>query len=181
MPDSTLEEILNSVEVAERPAKAPRKKRTLAAKVKPLDPSRAADNGDRVTVEYTATLPNGRVFDKATSDNPFSFTLGANQALPAFEYAIKGMTIGETKTITIHPLEAYGIWKEEAVITVERNTFPAGADIQVGKQVKVAFSGGTEQVMKVVGVIDTEVKLDGNHPLAGYPLTYHNLTLQAIE
>ena len=46
-----------------------------------VDPDRLADTGDTVTVEYIGTLPNGRVFDKSTSENPFVFTLGARQVL----------------------------------------------------------------------------------------------------
>ena len=91
------------------------------------------------------------------------------------------MKVGETKTFAISPLEAYGIWQEDRVITVERNTFPAAEHIEVGKQAKVAFSGGTEQVMKVVEITDTGIKLDGNHPLSGYTLTYNNVTLTKIE
>ena len=146
-----------------------------------VDPDRLADTGDTVTVEYIGTLPNGRVFDKSTSENPFVFTLGARQVLSSFEHLIKGMKVGETKTFAISPLEAYGIWQEDRVITVERNTFPAAEHIEVGKQAKVAFSGGTEQVMKVVEITDTGIKLDGNHPLSGYTLTYNNVTLTKIE
>lgn len=142
---------------------------------------RSPEAGDTVVIEYTGTLPNGRVFDKATPENPFSFTIGANQALPALEFVIKGMKIGETKTFTLNPMEAYGIWREDLVITVERNTFPAHEQIEVGKRAKVAFSGGSEQVMKVIEITDAGIKMDGNHPLAGYPLTFHNVTLKEIE
>ncbi len=162
------------------PAEKPKRKRTTKPGVAAAD--RVAGEGDRVTVEYIGTLPNGRIFDKAEPANPFTFTIGAGEVLPAFEHQVKGMKVGERmSTFTISPLEAYGSWKEDLVITVDRSTFPDGDCIEVGKKAKVAFSGGAEQVMKVIEITENEVKLDANHPLAGYNLTYHSLTLSGIE
>ena len=185
MPKAKNDEVQHATDIPEKTVKPPRKKRApkpVQAAEKPVvDPDRSADTGDTVTVEYIGTLPNGRVFDKSTSENPFVFTIGEKQVLPAFEYLIKGMKVGETKTFALSPLEAYGIWREDQVITVERNTFPAEEHIEIGKKAKVAYSGGTERVMKVVEINDTDIKLDGNHPLSGYTLTYNNVTLTKIE
>jgi peptidylprolyl isomerase len=184
MPKEKKDVVQHAADIPETTVKPPRKKRVTKpaqAAGRPVDPERSADIGDTVTVEYIGTLPNGRVFDKSTSENPFVFTIGAQQVLPAFEYLVKGMKVGETKTFAISPYEAYGIWQEDRVITVERDTFPAEERIEVGKKAKVAYSGGTEQVMKVVEITDAGVKLDGNHPLAGYTLTFNNVTLTKIE
>ena len=184
MPKAKNDDVQRDTDIPEKTIKPPRKKRTLKTAQsleRPVDPGRSADTGDTVTVEYIGTLPNGKVFDKSTSENPFVFTIGAKQVLPAFEYLIKGMKVGETKSFAISPLEAYGIWREDHVITVERNTFPAEEHIEVGKQAKVAYSGGTERVMKVVEITDAGIKLDGNHPLSGYTLTFNNVILTKIE
>ncbi len=145
------------------------------------DHSRTAVTGDTVTVEYTGTLPDGRIFDRATPENPFVFTMGAGQVLPAFESPLEGMQVGETKTFAIPPGDAYGIWKEELVVTVPRQSFPEGEQIQVGKRAKVADEEGNDCVMQVLEVSDTHVKLDGNHPLAGYTLSFNDVTLTAIN
>ena len=184
MPKAKNDDVQRDTDIPEKTVTSPRKKRAskpAQAVERPVDPDRSADTGDTVTVEYIGTLPNGRVFDKSTPENPFVFTIGAQQVLPAFEYHVKGMKVGETKSFAISPLEAYGIWQEDRVITVERNTFPAEEHIEIGKKAKVAYSGGTERVMKVVEINDTEIKLDGNHPLSGYTLTYNNVTLTKIE
>jgi FKBP-type peptidyl-prolyl cis-trans isomerase 2 len=141
---------------------------------------RAVETGDRVTVHYAGTLDDGEVFDTADGKNPLIFTLGSKQVFPVLEYSVLGMKIGETKKIRLKPIEAFGPWMETAVITVERMTFPADEEIVVGKKAKVAYSGGSERVMRVMEVTDTSVKLDGNHPLAGLYLNY-DLKLAAIE
>jgi peptidylprolyl isomerase len=143
--------------------------------------SRTAEQGNRVTLEYTGTLPDGRVFDKATPENPFAFIVGAGEAMPAFEAAVQGMQVGETRTFVIQPREAYGIWHEEMLITVPRESFPPDERIEVGKRAKVVDADGNECVTKVIEITDSHIKLDGNHPLAGYALCYNDVRLTAID
>jgi FKBP-type peptidyl-prolyl cis-trans isomerase 2 len=141
----------------------------------------AAIDGATVTLEYTGTICDGRIFDKATPENPFCFTLGADQAMPAFEAEIRGMRLGESRSFSIPPQEAYGVRHEELVITVSRESFPPDERIEVGKRARVADADGNDCVMKVVEVTESAIKLDGNHPLAGELLTYNNVTLTAIS
>ena len=141
---------------------------------------RMAEIGDTVTVHYTGTLDKGDTFDTANERNPLVFTIGANKVFPKVEYSVVGMKVNQRKVIRLTPTEGFGFWSKDNVITVERTTFPAEESLMVGKKAKVAYSGGTERVMKVIEVTDTEVKLDANHPLAGLFLTY-DLILAAIE
>ncbi len=138
-----------------------------------------ADDGVTVTLEYTGTLLDGRVFDRATPENPFVFTVGAHQVMPAFEAAVRGMKVGESRTFTIAPEEAYGLRHEELVITVPRESFPPEARIEAGKRAKGADADGNECKMIVLEVTETGIKLDGNHPLAGQTLHYNDVTLTA--
>ena len=174
----------STVDVAGGTAKTPRKKATAKPKSTAVTisaPDRRPVDGDRVTVEYIGTFPNGQVFDKATPEEPFVFTVGAGQVLPKFEAMVKGMTPGITNTFTVHMIEAYGPYREQMVITVPRDSFPSGDALQVGKRASVADDQGNREVMKVVEITDTTVKLDGNHPLAGQSLTFHNVKITAID
>ena len=143
--------------------------------------SRTAEDGATVTLEYTGTIHDGRIFDKATPENPFVFTMGAHQAMPAFEAKIRGMRRGDSKTFTISPEDAYGIRHEELVVTVSRDSFPPDERIEVGKRARVADADGNECVAKVIEITDTSIKLDSNHPLAGHQLTYNDVTLTVIS
>ena len=72
-----------------------------------------AKAGDAVAMNYTGRLEDGTVFDSNIDPNfghtdPLEFTLGAGQMIPGFEKQVLGMKIGEKKTLTIPPEEAYG-------------------------------------------------------------------------
>jgi len=72
-----------------------------------------AKTGDTVSMNYTGRLENGVVFDsnvdpKFNHVEPFVFTLGAGQVIAGWDKGIIGMKIGEKKTLTLPPQDAYG-------------------------------------------------------------------------
>jgi FKBP-type peptidyl-prolyl cis-trans isomerase 2 len=139
-----------------------------------------AQQGSTVSVHYIGTLDNGRIFHSTADEEPLIFTIGQNQVFPALERAVLGMAVGQTVNIVIPADEAYGPRLKENVIRVERSHFPAEKEIRVGQKLSIGFTGGRERVMQIVGVTETEVTLDGNHPLAGLDLTFA-LRLDGIE
>ena len=65
--------------------------------------------GSRVTVNYTGKLENGTKFDSSFDRNqPFSFRLGAGQAIEGWEKGILGMKKGGERKLIIPPQMAYG-------------------------------------------------------------------------
>lgn len=138
-----------------------------------------AGNSDTVTVHYIGTLDNGRIFDSTQDREPLVFTIGSGEVFPALERAVTGMTVGETKNVLLPAAEAFGPRKQENIIRIERSALPAGQPVTVGRRLSIEFSGGESRVMTVIGVTDSDVTLDGNHPLAGRDLTFA-LRLDAI-
>ena len=67
-----------------------------------------AKSGDTVEVDYTGKFEDGEVFDSSEGRDPLMFTLGAGQVIAGFDKGVLGMAVGESKTITIPPAEAYG-------------------------------------------------------------------------
>jgi FKBP-type peptidyl-prolyl cis-trans isomerase len=72
-----------------------------------------AQVGDKVSMNYTGRLQDGTVFDsnvdpKFQHVKPFVFTLGAGQVIPGWDKGIVGMKVGEKKTLTVAPEDAYG-------------------------------------------------------------------------
>jgi FKBP-type peptidyl-prolyl cis-trans isomerase 2 len=126
------------------------------------------------------TLDNGRIFHSTDEHGPLTFTIGADQIFPALERAVIGMRAGEAKNIVLSAEEAYGPRRRENIIQVARQAFPAGKEIVVGQKLSIDFAGGTSRVMMVTAVGETDVTLDGNHPLAGCELTFA-LSVDRVE
>jgi FKBP-type peptidyl-prolyl cis-trans isomerase 2 len=128
--------------------------------------------GSSVTISYIGTLDNGKIFHSTDDHGPLTFTVGSDQIFPALEQAIIGMRAAEVKNILLAAAEAYGPRHRENIIQVSRDAFPAGKEISVGQKLSIDFTGGTSRKMLVTVVGDSEVTLDGNHPLAGCDLTF---------
>lgn len=124
-----------------------------------------------ISFHYLLTNRLGEKLDSSEGAEPFTFLEGAKQIIPGLEKELLSLKPGDKKKITVVAVEAYGEHKKEYVMTVPRDRFPAGADIKIGDR----FRGGedpTAPVFTVMGVTDTEVTVDGNHPLAGQDLTF---------
>lgn len=138
-----------------------------------------ARKGDTVSVHYRGTLADGSEFDSSHGRDPLRFTLGAGRVVPGFDAAVTGMTVGETKTVTIPSDQAYGAQRPELLLKLPRSQVPPGMEIEVGQQLQL---GRGDQAFPVVvrEVGDDEITLDANHPLAGEDLTFA-LELVAVD
>lgn len=146
---------------------APPTSQAPATTAAPSDPDRVAGAGDAVSVHYVGTLDDGEQFDSSRDrGEPLSFVVDSGQVIPGFDAAVTGMMVGDVVTVRIEPADAYGEWTEERVVTVDRSQVPD--DTAVGAEL---FSPQGQRFV-VLEMTDTEVTLDGNHPLAGEALTF---------
>jgi len=144
----------------------------------------------KVTVHYIGRLDDETVFDTSVEEVAkacgkyaagrdysqwLSFEVGAGQMIAGFDKGVEWMTIGQTKTIHIEAMEAYGERSEANIIKVPRTQIP-NAD-QLEKWMKVYASNG--QPFTVYEVTDKEITLDANHELAGKKLIF-DITVQSI-
>ncbi len=87
-------------------------------------------NGDNVTVDYTGSLVDGKVFDTSFKGvgeenniikqdyKPLKFTVGKGRVIKGFDEGIVGMKAGESKTLTIAPDKAYGPVDPQMIQTI---------------------------------------------------------------
>ncbi len=135
--------------------------------------------GNTVKVHYTGKLDDGTVFDSSIDRDPLQFTLGEGQMIPGFEQAVVGMSLNESKTVTIQMDQAYGPHREEMVTAIERNQIPENMQqLEVGQQLQIRQDDGQTFLVLVTDVAESSVTLDANHPLAGKDLTFD---LQLVE
>lgn len=131
-----------------------------------------AQQGDRVTVHYIGTLDNGRIFDQRDGDEPLSFTIGAGEIFPAMEAEIIGMKVGEVKNIHLSAEQAYGLRRDENLLKVSRQMFPADRELRIGRKLSIELKDKELRMMRIRQVDEQDVLLDGNHDLAGCDLTF---------
>jgi peptidylprolyl isomerase len=136
-----------------------------------------AQNNDTVKVHYTGKLDNGTVFDSSQGGDPLQFTIGTGQVIPGFEDAVRGMNVGEAKTVHIPPEQAYGERRDDLVLEVTLDQFPSSP--QLGQKFELQTRSGKTIPATVAAVTDSHATLDANHPLAGKTLNF-DLELVAI-
>lgn len=126
-------------------------------------------NGDQVTIHYRGTFESGEEFDSSLEREPLSFVAGSEELIPGMSQAVIGMKVGDKKTITLPPEEAYGHPRDEMIIQVERSQLPE--DVQVGVMLGLSTPDGQFHAT-LVELADDKATLDGNHPLAGKTLVF---------
>jgi len=132
-----------------------------------------AKNGDKVTVHYTGKFEDGKVFDTSLDGQPLSFELGNGHVIQGFNDAVVGMEPGESKTVTISPDKAYGDYKKELVINVEKSKLPPDTDPQIGQKLSANHSGNDTKInFTIVEIEDDVLTLDANHVLSGRNLVF---------
>jgi len=124
-----------------------------------------------VAIDYTLTDNDGVVIDTSTSREPLKYLHGTGALIPGLEKELVGEVVGDKLDIAIKPEEGYGMRNEEMLQTVPREHFGHVPDLQVGMQ----FQANSEQgpiMVTIMEVTDKDVKVDGNHPLAGVVLNF---------
>jgi FKBP-type peptidyl-prolyl cis-trans isomerase 2 len=82
------------------------------------------------------------------------------------------MSVGENKTVTIPPEEAYGERHDQLVQEVPKSALPEEIDPAVGMHLQSRSPEGQVLNLVVTEVDDDSITVDGNHPLAGQALTF---------
>jgi trigger factor len=135
-----------------------RKQRT---KFEPVQ--RAAQDGDRLTVDFLGTI-DGQAFQGGEAKD-FAFALGEGRMLPAFETAARGMSPGEGKTFELEfPADYHGkeVAGKKASFTmtlkkIEEPRLPA-LDAEFAKSLGVADGDTAKMRAEVRANVEREVK-----------------------
>ena len=131
-----------------------------------------AENGQRVSVHYRGTLIDGTEFDNSrTRGETLNFDLGSGTMIAGFEEAIKGLNVGDTRVVSLSPEEAYGPINPEAFRPAPKSAFGPDFEFVVGEVVQGNGPQGTF-LAKISEILEDEVILNLNHPLAGEQLTF---------
>ena len=131
-----------------------------------------AKSGDTVVIHYTGKLEDGSIFETSKDQEPLLLTIGQNKTIQVLEDAIVGMKPGETKTLKIMAIDAYGPYHEELVKTVSRSVIAKGIEPKVGQKLQATRIDGRKVSVTIKNISEKSVTFDANHPLAGQDLTF---------
>ena len=131
-----------------------------------------ATAGKTVKIHYTGTLENGSQFDSSEGRDPLEFQLGSGQVIPGFDKAVEGMTVGESKTVSIAPEDAYGHRNEQAIQKVPKSALPDDLVPVEGMMLQAQNQNQQPVQLTVTAVGDETITVDANHPLAGKTLNF---------
>lgn len=124
-------------------------------------------DGDLVSVHYTGTLDSGEEFDSSRDRDPLQFVVGSGQVITGFDTAVRELMVGESVTVRLQPVDAYGETDPERILEFPIEEVPEEFR-EVGMEVML---GGTTPAT-IIGITDATVTVDANHPLAGEALTF---------
>ncbi|NWO05431.1 MAG: peptidylprolyl isomerase [Alteromonadaceae bacterium] len=123
------------------------------------------------TVHYVLKNKLGELVDTSEGSEPLHFLYGTPEIIEGIQKAVKDRNVGDCLEVTIPPEMAYGEYREELVRKVPRSLFEGVENLQVGMKFQTN-SGDETQVVQVVGIDGNLVRVDANHPLAGFTLYF---------
>lgn len=132
-----------------------------------------AQKGTQVKVHYRGSLTDGTEFDSSYSrEEPIGFQVGTGQMIRGFDNAVVGMTVGDKKSITLTPDDAYGDINPEAQTEIANSAFPEHITLTEGLPVPLATPDGRSLMGRIIQLNESTVTVDLNHPLAGQDLQF---------
>ena len=120
------------------------------------------------SVHYTGTFPDsGEEFDSSRGSEPLTFLVGHKGMIPGFEREVMGAGIGDTRSFTLEPEDAYGMPSDELVQEVPREMFPEDMPLDLGRM--LMSDGGP---FRIVAITEKTVRCDFDNPMAGKTLHF---------
>lgn len=151
---------------------------------------KAVKTGDKISVDYTGSLEDGKVFDTsiysvARENNlftpgreykPLNFTVGKGEMIQGFDEGVVGMKVGETKTLTILPEKGYGLInplliQAYPIIQEVPTRFPRVIEIPID-QFEGTFGTG-HKIGNIVTIPRTAINLTIQNITANVSLSYN--------
>lgn len=124
-----------------------------------------------VSIDYKLTGDDGNLIDASEVGKPLAYLHGHANIIEGLEEALDGKEVGNTVKISIPPEKAYGHPDAELVDLVPKSQFEDPEELEIGGQI-IAETEEGQMMFTVLEITDGEVKLDGNHPLAGMTLNF---------
>ncbi|MDP3904458.1 MAG: peptidylprolyl isomerase [Methylococcaceae bacterium] len=124
-----------------------------------------------VSIHYTLTNDEGEVIDTSEGDEALAYLHGYGNIISGLESALTGKSVGDKFKVRIDAEDAYGEIEDDRVQIVSIEMFEGVDELEVGMQFHADVSSGPG-VITIINIDGDDITIDGNHPLAGVPLTF---------
>lgn len=128
--------------------------------------------GMEVTLNFSIALSDGGLVDSNFDSKPATFVMGDGNLLAGFEEVLVGLKAGDEQTFTLPPEKAFGQPNPNNVQSFKKDQFGDDMNLEPGLMLSFADANNAELPGVVKSVLENEVIVDFNHPLAGETLTF---------
>lgn len=132
---------------------------------------------DVFTVHYVLKNKIGELVDTSEGSEPLHFLYGSPGVIEGIQEAVKDRNAGDCLEVTVPAAMAYGEHRADLVRKVPRSMFEGVEKLHVGMKFQTN-TGDNAQVVQVMGIDGNLIRIDANHPLAGFTLYFD---LEIIE
>jgi FKBP-type peptidyl-prolyl cis-trans isomerase SlyD len=137
------------------------------------------DKNNVISFVYEAKdAVTNEVVDGNKDENPIEFIPGNGHIIEKLEEEILKLDVDATSDILVKKEDAYGVYDEDAKETLPKEQF-AGIDLHVGMVLYGTGENGETTQVKVISMVEDDVEIDYNHPLAGKDLIFNVNILSA--
>jgi FKBP-type peptidyl-prolyl cis-trans isomerase 2 len=123
--------------------------------------------GDEVRIHYTTRSMHGNVIETSEHREPFEFRVGGSDVIQGLSLALLGMQVGDKKHVTVSHDQAFGPRDPKLQQHAPRAGLPE--QVEEGDQLTAHIEDSNVDIW-IRSVLDDELVLDANHPLAGESL-----------
>ncbi len=123
-----------------------------------------------VDIDFIVTDEAGKVIETNGGSEPMKVLIGSKSIVVGLENALMGHEAGDRVDCVVKPEEGYGVRNENLVQTLDKSMF-GDMKLNVGDAFLADTSMGP-QTIYVKEINDTNVIVDGNHPLADQTLKF---------
>jgi FKBP-type peptidyl-prolyl cis-trans isomerase SlyD len=128
----------------------------------------------------------GRIIESLDETRPLKFIFGTGRLLPVFESNINSLKNGDNFRFSLKSEMAYGDKREEMIVDVPISVFQTDGKINedicfVGNEVPMMDSEGNPLNGIINEINDNFVKMDFNHPMAGFDLFFSGKILEVRD
>jgi FKBP-type peptidyl-prolyl cis-trans isomerase SlyD len=126
-----------------------------------------------VSLDYVLTIDDNSEIDRSEKDAPLEYLHGFNNIVAGLESELKGLKVGDEKTVVVEPGSGYGERDPESVAEYPRDSFPSDLKLEVGEPIMMRDKESGDSFQAFVTKVGSDVvMLDFNHPLAGETLHF---------